>query len=222
MSTPSGRQCQPRPGWVGIRPWEWLLPLAALALAFALGEAVALGHPPALDQQLLAWVSEQITGPLRQLLVTVYRLTGKTFTPVLVLASIAYVVQRRRWRDLGLLCMASGGIPLVVDLLLKPHFDRARPPESLIPLEGYSFPSGHAAGSVAFYFAMVVILSASRPQRRWPLALLATAWMAAIWLSTLVVRAHWPSDLVAGGAVGLAWLGLCLVGWRRIPRPGER
>ncbi|MBM5800327.1 MAG: phosphatase PAP2 family protein [Cyanobacteria bacterium K_DeepCast_35m_m2_023] len=33
--------------------------------------------------------------------------------------------------------------------------------------------------------------------------------------STLVVRAHWPSDVIGGAAVGLAWLGLCLAVWRR-------
>jgi undecaprenyl-diphosphatase len=207
---------------MAIRVRDWLVPLAAVALAFVLGEAVAEGHPPALDRQLLDWVAGHITGTLQQLLVLVYRLTGKGFTPVLVLASILFLALRRRWRDLVLLCSSTGGILLVVDLLLKPYFDRSRPTDSLIPLDGRSFPSGHAAGSIAFYVAMVVILSVDHPQRRWPLALLAGAWVALIWLSTLVVRAHWPSDLIAGGAVGLAWLSLCLAGWRTIPWPLRR
>lgn len=209
-------------GLAGIRARDWLVPLASLALAFVLGEAVAEGHPPALDQELLAWVGRQITGPLQDALVLVYRLTGKAFTPVLVLISIVFLALRRRWRDLALLCASTGGILLIVDLLLKPLFDRSRPPDGLIPLDGRSFPSGHAAGSIAFYVVMVLILSVDHPGRRWPLGLLAAAWVFLIWLSTLVVRAHWPSDLIAGGAVGLAWLSLCLAGWRTIPWPPRR
>jgi len=81
-------------GLAGIRARDWLVPLVSLALAFVLGEAVAEGHPPALDQQLLQWVSGHITGALQNALVMVYRLTGKAFTPVLVLASM---VSRRSW-----------------------------------------------------------------------------------------------------------------------------
>lgn len=209
-------------GLAGIRARDWLVPLGALALAFVLGEAVALGHPPALDQNLLAWVGRHITGQVQEALVLVYRLTGKAFTPVLVLMSIGYLLLRQRWRDLILLCACTGGILLIVDVLLKPLFDRNRPPGELIPLDGRSFPSGHAAGSIAFYVVMVVLLSVDHPRRRWPLALLAGAWVALIWLSTLVVRAHWPSDLIAGGAVGLAWLWICLAGWRTIPWPPRR
>ncbi len=222
MTVPGSSQRRVPLGLAGIRPRDWLVPLAALALAFGLGEAVAEGHPPVLDQQVLQWVAGHIAGGLQDALVLVYRLTGKAFTPVLVLASIVFLVLRRRWRDLVLLCACTGGILLLVDLVLKPLFDRARPPDGLIPLDGRSFPSGHAAGAIAFYGVMVVILSMDHPRRRWPLALLAAVWVALIWVSTLVVRAHWPSDLIAGGAVGLAWLSLCLAGWRTIPWPLRR
>ena len=42
----------------------------------------------------------------------------------------------------------------------------------------------------------------------------ASAWITLVWFSTLVARAHWPSDLLAGGAVGTAWLTVCLALWR--------
>jgi undecaprenyl-diphosphatase len=103
-------------------------------------------------------------------------------------------------------------------MLLKPNFDRARPPEALISIEGHSFPSGHAAGGIVFYFALVAILSAGHPKLRLPLAMMAIIWVSLVWFSTLVVRAHWPSDLIAGGAVGVAWLSLCLAWWRSSTR----
>jgi undecaprenyl-diphosphatase len=75
---------------------------------------------------------------------------------------------------------------------------------------------------VAFYGAMLVILSLHYPQLRRPLAIATTLWIALVWLSTLYARAHWPTDLLAGGAVGLAWLTIGLGFWRQpSPPPGR-
>ena len=201
-----------------IRTRDLLVPLSALMLALALGAAVAKGETPNIDQQILAWISINVTGMARLFLISIYKASGVAATFLLVLAAIIYLIVSRRWRDLAMLAMATGGILVIVDMLLKPHFDRARPPEALISLEGHSFPSGHAAGGIVFYFALVAILSVGHPKRRLPLALLAVIWVALVWFSTLVVRAHWPSDLIAGGAVGVAWLSLCLAWWRSSTR----
>ena len=201
-----------------FRTRDWLVPLSALVLAFVLGAAVAKGETPNIDQQILTWISINITGMARLSLISIYKASGVAATFLLVLTAIIYLLISRRWRDLAMLAMATGGILVIVDMLLKPNFDRARPPEALISLEGHSFPSGHAAGGIVFYFALVAILSAGHPKRRLPLAMMAIIWVSLVWFSTLVVRAHWPSDLIAGGAVGVAWLSLCLAWWRSSTR----
>ena len=172
-----------------------------------------------IDDQILTWLGAHLTGPARQALLQIYRMSGVGFTGLLVLAALLYLVFKRWWHELSLLVLSTGGILAIVDLWLKPFFDRARPHEKLLVVDGRSFPSGHAAGSVAFYFAMVAILSFHYPRLRRPLTLGALAWISLVWLSTLVARAHWPTDLLAGGAVGLAWLTLCLAVWRSL-RPG--
>ena len=70
---------------------------------------------------------------------------------------------------------------------------------------------------MAFYFAMVVILGTHHPRLRPVLATAASLLVGLVWLSTLYVRANWPTDLVAGAAVGLAWLTVCLGFWRDTP-----
>lgn len=194
---------------------------AACALVGLLSLSIDPRRPPGFDEAVLTWLGDHLRGPIGDALLQVYRLSGVGFTAVLVLAALIFLLLRRRWNDLRLLVMTSGGILAVVDLWLKPWFDRARPHDKLLDVDGRSFPSGHAAGSVAFYFAMVLILSAARPERQRPLTLLACAWVALVWLSTLHARAHWPSDLLAGGAVGAAWLTVCLAFWRpgRDPAP---
>ena len=122
-----------------FRPRDWLVPLSSLALAFFLGAAVAKGETPILDQQLLAWIGLHVTGIARSALIGVYKASGVTASFFLVLTALIYLLICRRWRDFVFLAIATGGILMIVDLLLKPHFVRVRPPDALIPLEGHSF-----------------------------------------------------------------------------------
>lgn len=197
--------------------------LALVVLCIALVATLALllkgEAAQALDRSLLDGLHDWLPRGLQNALLKVYQLSGVGFTGLLVAVSLAYLALKRWWRDLGLLVVSTGGILAIVDLVLKPLFDRSRPPEKLLVVEGRSFPSGHAAGSVAFYFAMVAILAAHYPQLRRPLVVAASVWIALVWFSTLVARAHWPSDLLAGGAVGTAWLTLCLALWRSRRNP---
>ncbi|MFM7266863.1 MAG: phosphatase PAP2 family protein [Cyanobium sp.] len=193
--------------------------VVALCTALVVGLSLMIDRrrAPAFDEAVLQWLGDHLRGAVGDALLQVYRLSGVHVTGFLVLAALIYVVLRRWWNDLRLLVMATAGILAIVDLALKPHFDRSRPPDKLLDVDGRSFPSGHAAGAVAFYGAMLVILAVHYPQLRRPLAIGACLWVGLVWLSTLYARAHWPTDLLAGGAVGLAWLMVCLGFWRQPP-----
>jgi membrane-associated phospholipid phosphatase len=184
------------------------------ATVLLLSQWVDPRRPPTFDEAVLTWLGEKLEGPIGAVLLQVYRVSGVHVTGFLVVAALIYVVLRRWWNDLRLLVAATAGILVIIDLMLKPLFDRARPPDKLLVVDGRSFPSGHAAGAVAFYGAMLLILSFHYPHLRRPLAIGACLWVALVWLSTLYARAHWPTDLLAGGAVGLAWLTVCLGFWR--------
>ncbi len=90
---------------------------------------------------------------------------------------------------------------------LKHLFGRARP--SLIDMVGpfhfdlmalkstyASMPSGHSVSA----FAMAVSLGWMAPRLRWPLLVLALL----IAVSRVVISAHYPSDVIAGAALGAA------------------
>ena len=213
---------------------EWLnalgrrrlfIALAITAVLLVVGPSLKANAPDAWDRTLLDGLHQQIPEWLGQLLLVVYQASGVHVTAVLVLAVLGFLAFKRYWPEVVCLVAGTGGILVIVDRLLKPWFDRPRPDASLLELSGRSFPSGHAAGSVVFYFMSCTLLAAHYPWLRRPLFLLSSFWVALVWLSTLYCRAHWPSDILAGAAVGYVWLSFCLAGFtvweRHHPHPSS-
>jgi len=202
---------------------DWLTALGPWRLAFALlatgllawgGPLLAQIRHPRFDEAVLEAVHQAIPAPLGELLLRVYQMSGVHLTAVLVLAVLIFMALKRFWAELVCLMVATGGILVIVDRWLKPWFDRRRPSDRLLDdISGRSFPSGHAAGSVVFYFLTCCLLSAHYPQLRKPLFVLSSCWVALVWLSTLYCRAHWLTDIAAGAAVGYVWLSFCLAGF---------
>jgi undecaprenyl-diphosphatase len=152
-----------------------------------------------------------------------------TFRAFVVMAAV--VVPVMVWAGLGRLGLAwlvvliGGG--LWIDGLKK-TFDRQRPPyNSVFATErSYSFPSGHAAASAVAYGMLAYCLSL-RWRRRWQRAALLAAssgLVLTIGFTRLYLGVHYLSDVLAGYALALAWLGACVyaIEWARarFSRPG--
>jgi undecaprenyl-diphosphatase len=111
--------------------------------------------------------------------------------------------------------IAIGGAE-VLDQLLKLLFHRARPatffglPEPM----SYSFPSGHALVSFAFFGALAVFVS----PRRWWYAIAAALPIAAIGYSRIYLGMHYPSDVLGGWVAAAIWL-FSLSWARRVTAP---
>jgi undecaprenyl-diphosphatase len=91
----------------------------------------------------------------------------------------------------------------------RPHYD----PLIAVPAT-HSFPSGHAASS----FAAATAIAAVAPRWRVPAFVLA----ALIAFSRVYNGVHWPTDVLAGAAVGVLTALLLRAGARRVPRRGWR
>jgi undecaprenyl-diphosphatase len=105
----------------------------------------------------------------------------------------------------------TGALGVVVYALLKRLFVRERPfithraiSRAAAPLDRYSFPSGHTLHAVSFTWQAC----AHFPELAWVLVPMA----ALIAGSRVVLGLHYPSDVLAGAAIGaaLAELGLAL------------
>ncbi len=200
-------------------PWRLAVAAGVAAALAGFGPGLARDRHPAFDDAVLEWIHGAIPAGLGRGLLLVYQLSGVHVSAFLVLGVLAFLVWRRLWAELACLAVGTAGILLIVDRWLKPLFDRARPTGRLLEdISGRGFPSGHAAGSVVFYFMTCSLLAAHYPRLRRPLFLASSVWVALVWLSSLYCRAHWLTDIVAGASLGYVWLSCCLAGfavWQR-------
>lgn len=95
--------------------------------------------------------------------------------------------------------------------LLKAAFHRPRPAIffSLPPAENYSFPSGHALVSTAFYGLLAIVLAAAYPQRRGTIAAALAIFALVIGFSRVYLGYHYPTDVLGGWACAAVCLALC-------------
>jgi undecaprenyl-diphosphatase len=95
--------------------------------------------------------------------------------------------------------------------LVKDLMDRARP--VLNPIAetlGPSFPSGHTSTAAAFYAAAAVVLARDRGPVAFKLLTSAAVGIAvAVACTRVLLDVHWLSDVLAGLALGWAWVTLC-------------
>lgn len=128
---------------------------------------------------------------------------------------IFYRLKRHRAAVIFALTTLGAGLLLVS---LKYAFKRTRPEpffETILPAS-YSFPSGHSLGSFCFYLALAAII-APRVNNRLIKTLI---WLSAvlivllIGISRIYLGVHYPSDVIAGYAVGLIWVITIAVGDR--------
>ena len=127
-------------------------------------------------------------------------LGGGLVTIPLRIVVAAWLLARRRWRAFAAWVMTWAAAELIL-AGAKTFFHRGRPPEPLVTVVGFSFPSGHAVAGAATAVALVlVLLPEGRARRRWEIAAIVFAFVMA--LSRVYLEAHWFSDVVAGVLLG--------------------
>lgn len=145
-------------------------------------------------------------------------LGGLPVTIPLALALAGYLWYRRRSRTALLWSVAFFGGQAVL-FALKLGFSRTRPQAPDLLVRDFSFPSGHVFTSVVLYGALLHVgwhrLTTAWARRA--LAGAASALILAIGWSRLLLRVHYPTDVLGGYVLGAAWLALL---WMMLRRSG--
>lgn len=100
---------------------------------------------------------------------------------------------------------------------LKALFDRERP--SMFERRGWygwsSYPSGHAIASVSVLLTLAIILRKEKGWN-WPFYGFIPIMLASMY-SRIYLAVHWPTDVIAGAVVGVAWLAITVWAFRDEP-----
>jgi undecaprenyl-diphosphatase len=186
-----------------------LLPLTAALVFFAwLAEEVHHGGTQQFDDRIRTLVHVHAS-PALTAIMRGFSLIGQPAVLIALGALILFLMRNERPRRTLLFAVTVAGAE-VLDQLLKLLFHRPRPATFFGVAEpmGYSFPSGHALVSCAFFGALAVFAAArtGRRARRWLYYTAAAAPIAAIGLSRVYLGMHYPTDVLGGWAAGAAWL----------------
>jgi undecaprenyl-diphosphatase len=183
--------------------------LAAWAFAGLTQDVVGHDEMALFDPRAEQWLVAVRTAWLTDAMKSVTWL-GSTavIVPALVLVAAVLVMRGRDWRSAILLAAAVAGAVGLYNIV-KVAVERPRPPSTVWigDYSGAAFPSGHATQAVAFYGMLAIVLSAKRSG-----GVRVVVWVSAA-VMTLVVGtsrfylgAHWLTDVLAGYALGAAWI----------------
>lgn len=217
--------------WMSRNAWRFVLLFAGVLLPLAvfvsLAEDVHEFEAFHFDAPLL-WRLHGLHHPgLDRAVVLVTRLGYEWLLIPADVAIVILLLAWRRWREASFAALAFVGSALL-NLGSKQLFQRDRPSlwESIAPESSYSFPSGHAMGTMTL--ACVAVLLAWNTRWRWPVAVAAPLFALLVGVSRVYLGVHYPSDILAGWCAALVWgVGCYLVmfrhrsPWRRRIRSAE-
>ena len=162
---------------------------------------------------MIRWMGANRSPTMDSIMIEVTALgTGMVVLMIVVVAALFLALSERKYSAILLLVAAGGG--LLLNGALKIGFDRPRPSIFLPAVHAVSssFPSGHAMSS-AIVYGTVAYLAARLQRRRWARWLVMAFALAVIVLisfSRMYLGVHYPTDVVAGVVIGLAWAGFCM------------
>lgn len=163
------------------------------------------------DTSFLLWLHQFGNSNLDAMLLTITRLGDPEVVVSIAAISLGILWWQHYRQEAKIFALACLGAA-ILNTGLKLLFSKPRPQlwPRLISETSFSFPSGHALGSLVLYGLIAYLLATHYPKFSKLIYTLAVGVIVAISLSRLYLGVHWPTDVIAGGCIGFLWLMLCI------------
>ena len=180
---------------------------ACVVVAIALAHEVHEGQPIGADTAVMEAIHRGAT-PFLDALARALTFCGNPVPLTVITVAAAGVLAALGRRREAIALVIAVLAATLLDTALKEVFERVRPqlwPRA--PVAGDSFPSGHALTCPVAYGAMAVFFGRAFPRYARAFAVAAALLVAGIAWSRVYIGVHWPTDVIAGVAIGY----LCLM-----------
>lgn len=174
---------------------------------------VTSGRTQAFDDAVLRWIGEHRPLNLEPVMLEITFLgTGTVVLAVVAVSAMFLWLTRHQYSAALLLISTVGGI--LLNNLLKVGFDRPRPQvfEWGSQALSSSFPSGHAMSAAVVYGTVAYLAARLQKRHLHRVFTLMAAFLliVLIAITRLYLGVHYPSDVLAGIIIGLAWASFCM------------
>jgi undecaprenyl-diphosphatase len=204
------------PGWFGQYPVAGLLmfvlgSILFVALAISLQTQTGMTQTDTQITNSLHVIALQSSPLTVQVMIFGYY-TGEEVIVGIAVVLVVYFLHKRYWTELFMVVITWGG-ESGMWLVTSNYFARARPVFDTPvwhQMTAPGFPSGHSFAAVLCYGFLAYLLVPKMPSRFWKFAVIALALLIILYVgfSRVFVGDHYPSDILAGYALGVAWGGL--------------
>ncbi len=163
------------------------------------------------DRSSLLWIHQFANPELDRVMLFITSLGDPAMVVTIFISTIVWLGMKRRYTDgIRFIIACAGGV--ILNQVMKLFFAKPRPElwTRLISETSFSFPSGHAVGSMVVYGFIAYILAREFPIYRRYIYAVASILIIVIGFSRLYLGVHYPTDIIAGYGVGILWLTTCL------------
>lgn len=158
-----------------------------------------------IDEGILTFIRQFVSNDIADIMKLISGTCSATFLCILCIIFILFIKKKK----IGLVISLNLFTVVCLNYILKLIFGRQRPIELMIIDEtGYSFPSGHAMTSIAFYGFLIYLIYKYIKVKyvKNIIILFLSLLIALVGFSRLCLGVHYPSDVLVGFTVGYIYL----------------